>query len=99
MRVSGPPSLGSHGDADVIVAVTEDRVVSSVNRGENKGRTLIHSSVVRTMQTAGQLARGNLAFTADVRVKGDSAWKRADLHAVAFVQERGSRTILGGGSE
>jgi hypothetical protein len=33
--------------ADVILAVTEDRLVSHVERGENRGRRLTTSTVVR----------------------------------------------------
>ena len=41
---------------DVLVAVTEDQLRSSVTRGENNGRLLRHAAVVRSMATIGEVA-------------------------------------------
>ena len=97
VRVDVPPALASHDDADVMVAVTEDHLVSSVIRGENKGRTLRHTGVVRAITSIGELKRHELTFSADLPIQISSGWKRGDLRAVAFVQERVSRIILGSG--
>jgi hypothetical protein len=97
VRVDVPPALASHDDADVMVAVTEDHLVSNVIRGENKGRTLGHTGVVRTIASIGELKRHELTFSADLPIQISSGWKRGDLRAVAFVQERVSRIILGSG--
>jgi hypothetical protein len=87
------PALG-HGDrADVIVAVTEDHLLSNVTRGENRGRTLSHAAVVRSMTTIGQAGAGPSQLRAEVAIATD--WKRDALHIVAFVQESRGRAILG----
>jgi hypothetical protein len=97
VRVDVPPAFGSHDDADVMVAVTEDHLVSNVIRGENKGRTLRHTGVVRVITSIGELKRHELTFSADVPIQISSAWKRGELRAIAFVQERASGHILGSG--
>jgi hypothetical protein len=97
VHVDVPPALGSHDDADVMVAITEDHLVSRVIRGENKGRTLTHTGVVRAIRSVGDLKRRELAYSVDVPIQISSGWKRGDLRAIAFVQERASRNILGSG--
>jgi hypothetical protein len=97
VRVTVPLLLGSHGDADVLVAVTEDHLVSSVGRGENGGKTLRHTGVARLIERIGVLRRRDLTFSADMPIQVASSWKPGDLRVVAFVQERSSRHIFGGG--
>jgi len=82
-----------HGDrADMQVAITEDAVVSEVKRGENRGRTLTHAAVVRSMTTIGQVAEGTATARAEIPLGAD--WRRDRLKAVAFVQEQRGRAIL-----
>jgi hypothetical protein len=82
-----------HGDrADIHVAITEDAVVSDVKRGENRGRTLTHAAVVRSMTTIGQFAAGTATARAEIPLGAD--WRRDRLKAVAFVQEQRGRAIL-----
>jgi len=93
------PKLTSASAADepeVWLAITEADLHSDVSRGENAGRALGHASIVRVLRKVG-LARNDseLAFSQSTPVKLDSRWKVAHLHAVAFVQERKSRRILG----
>ena len=84
----------SRGDrADVILAITESGLMSNVARGENAGRRLTHSAVTRRMVKLGTIE--GKAFNAEPAVHLESIWKRARLRAVVFVQERGSRRILG----
>jgi hypothetical protein len=84
---------GTTDHADVIVAVTEDHLRSNVTRGENHGRTLAHTSVVRYLARAGEAAAGDRAtIHADVPI--ESGWQRDQLKVVAFVQERRGRAIL-----
>jgi hypothetical protein len=79
--------------ADVILAVTEDRLRSDVTRGENHGRVLTHAAVVRYLAPAGEAARnGPTTVRAEIPMASD--WQRAQLKVVAFVQERRSRAIL-----
>jgi hypothetical protein len=83
----------AHGErADLLVAVTEDRLQSDVKRGENHGRVLTHAAVVRSLQPVGQPMTGDAG--AETVVALDESWQRSRLKIVAFVQERRSRSIL-----
>jgi hypothetical protein len=83
----------SRGDrADIIVAVTEDRLTSSVKTGENHGRTLTHAAVVRHLATIGEATDASAAAHAELTIAPD--WRPEHLKLVAFVQERRSRAIL-----
>jgi hypothetical protein len=82
--------------ADIMVAVTESGLVSRVERGENRGRTMHHSAVVRSLTVAGTTdGRQRTAF-AETVVPLAPEWKTADIRVVSFLQERDSRRILGG---
>ena len=98
VRVEMPASMASRRIADIVVAMTEDGLVTHVNRGENGGRTLSHSAVVRSLKVAGQLNADEGTAFATTAVSLGSDWKTANLRVVAFVQEQASRRILGGGS-
>lgn len=78
---------------DVLLAVTEDNLVSRVGGGENDGRTLRHSAVVRDFRRIGQVKDGAFSATVPVTIRSD--WKRDDVRVVAFVQDGGSERILG----
>jgi hypothetical protein len=79
--------------ADVVIAVTEDRLRSDVTRGENHGRVLTHAAVVRYLAPVGEAAR-DAASTVHAEIPIASDWQRSQLTIVAFVQERRARTIL-----
>jgi hypothetical protein len=86
--------------AEVWLAVTEDGLQSSVNRGENSGQVLHHAATLRSLRKIG-VADPNKApssFTNDARVKFDSHWNSGNLRVVVFVQEKKSRVILGAAS-
>jgi len=80
-------------DAQVVLAITEDNLTTQVGSGENGGRTLHHAAVVRELRNLGRLHEGS--FAANVPLKLDKDWKRADLRAVVFVQEGPTGKILG----
>jgi hypothetical protein len=91
-----PP--GSH-DADILLGVTEDGLVTSVLGGENSGRQLRHAAVVRTLSSLGRLdpqRPGEYSATAQLNLRPD--WNRANLKLVLFVQDRVNRHILGAAS-
>ena len=81
--------------AVVLVEITEDHLVTEVRRGENRGRTLRHTAVVRSLTTAGELAPGDRTFSTSVSAVLAREWKPENLRIVAFVQERQSRRIVG----
>ena len=93
-----PPSVLRHGPADVVVAVTEDDLSSRVQRGENQGRLLVHSAVVRTLSTAARVGALEHEATLDTTVPLDPRWNRPRLRFVAFVQEQESRRIIAAGA-
>lgn len=82
--------------ADIMVAVTEDRLRSDVKRGENHGRLLAHAAVVRELKTIGEATGAESSARTEVTLAPD--WQRANLKVVAFVQERTSRHVLGAAS-
>jgi hypothetical protein len=86
--VSGLPGRP---DAAVMVAVVEDGLVSRVEKGENAGRTLRHTAVVRALNEVGQVEKG-AAWNAQVQVPTNDSWKNPRV--VAFVQELRSRRVL-----
>jgi hypothetical protein len=87
------PKPGRGDRADIIIALTEDHLKTDVKRGENHGRTLSHTGVVRQMLSIGEAtseesstARGEVSLAAD--------WQRDAVKVVAFVQERRGRQVL-----
>lgn len=82
--------------AEVWLALTETGLHSAVTRGENAGEDLHHAAVVRSMRKIGE-ARGDgeTSLAGDASVSLQKEWKRENLKAVAFVQEKKSRRILG----
>lgn len=79
---------------DVLLAIAETGLASDVARGENAGRNLKHSAVVRKLSTIGKLRSGE-AFSAEPLVKLSKQWKPENLRAVVFVEDGGSRKVLG----
>ncbi len=94
VQVSSVPDWNAHSAADVVFAITEDSLSSNVTRGENAGSQLSHRAVVREMRTLGKVAASG-SFETQWEVKLAKNWKRDNLRAVAFVQARGNRRILG----
>ncbi|HMA30125.1 MAG TPA: DUF1223 domain-containing protein [Thermoanaerobaculia bacterium] len=94
LRVSALPPVTPGDTAELLLAVTEDRLATDVPRGENAGRRLVHNAVVRELAVVGAVEPGAPFETRrPLRLKAN--WKRNALHAVAFVQERKSRKVLG----
>jgi len=78
------------------VAVTESGLSSEVRRGENAGRTLRHTAVVRQLRSLGEIkSDGSNGFQTSTPVSVQKAWKRNALQVVAFVQQKKDRHILG----
>ena len=89
------PPVARRDRADILIAVTEDGLQSSVRAGENRGRTLAHSAVVRRLTTIG--AATSEPASARTEVGLDDEWRRDRVKIVAFVQERSSRRVLASG--
>jgi hypothetical protein len=76
---------------DVVVARVESDLVSKVVRGENGGRVLRHSSVVRAFAVATPGPDG----TVTVALKGATGGVGHPTRIVAFAQDRATGAILG----
>lgn len=97
VRVDPLPRLPAGESAELFLAVTESGLHSQVLRGENAGRRLAHTGVVRSLTTLGA-ADWKDGFTARPRLRIPPGWNRANLKAVVFVQERRSGRVLGAAS-
>lgn len=71
---------------NVMMAMTQDNQTTNVGGGENGGRVLHHSAVVREFQQIGKLVNGSFA---------GSIPRKKDLHCVVFVQSPATGSILG----
>lgn len=98
LRVEAGKIAGAQGGdtPEIWLAVTEGALHSAVSGGENAGHQLYHAPVLRWLHKAGTAnPNGAPAFSGESDVKIDSGWKRKNLRAVAFVQEKRSHHILG----
>jgi hypothetical protein len=99
VRVENPPAIDGGDNAEVLLAITESNLHSSVARGENAGRSLSHTAVVRQLTVIGKIEpQGDHVFTAAPVINVANNWKRQNLRAVVFLQEHGSRRVLGASS-
>ena len=95
VRVEDLKHIENGDNADVLLAITESGLRSTVSRGENAGRVLNHVAVVRKLSTLGLIdSRKDESFTAQPVLSISRSWKRDNLKAVVFVQERSSRRVL-----
>ncbi|MGE3537245.1 MAG: DUF1223 domain-containing protein [Candidatus Tectimicrobiota bacterium] len=87
------PEMADRQQAQMYMAVYENRLISDVKAGENKGRTLRHNYVVRQwlgpldIQTTGP-TRLERTFTLP------QEWKAANLGVVVFVQHSQNGAVL-----
>lgn len=97
VRVEDIPAITAGDTAEVLLAITESDLSSSVARGENAGRNLRHTGVVRRLNTIGSISgtKDEAPFTAAPVVNISNSWRRDKLRAVVIVQERVSRHVLG----
>jgi hypothetical protein len=98
VHISDIPQVTAGDGADVLLAITENNLRSEVSRGENTGRYLRHSAVVRSLSVLGNISASQLSFEAQPGVNLAAGWQRDNLRAVVFVQERGTRRVLGAGA-
>ena len=87
------PSGGSASDAVVLVALTQARAAIAVPRGENAGRTLRHTAIVRQLVRAGTVPP--VGGDARVSLRISSGAPRTDLRVVALVQRVADPQIVG----
>jgi hypothetical protein len=95
IRINDLQTAWTGDSPEVLLAITESGLRSSVSRGENAGRRLNHTAVVRALSGLGSIDSQSKSFSAEPSVNIEKVWKRANLKAVVFVQERASRRVLG----
>jgi hypothetical protein len=99
LRLASPDKLQvtvdnpSRAKMEVLFAITEDDLTTNVRGGENGGRTLSHSAVVRELHKVGSTSDEKFDKTVNLPDKSD--WKKADLRAIVLVQNPSSGEILG----
>jgi hypothetical protein len=93
IKIENLPKMSKNDHAIVLLAITEDNLSTKVTRGENSGSELPHVGVVRWLQNVGDITQDGKTFSQVVVL--DKSWKQGNLNAVVFVQETGSRKILG----
>ena len=91
IKISDAPK---HADASVFLAIAENNLASSVKRGENSGKNLSHTSVVRDLRPIGRLEAKSVDFELQTTVERNPQWKQNNLSYVVFVQENESRKII-----
>ncbi len=91
LKVAIPASRDA---VEVLLAITENNLVSSVVRGENAGRSLRHAAVVRRLKVVARLSSGQ-GFQAELPLDLAVEWRRDQLQAVVLAQDAASRRILG----
>jgi hypothetical protein len=77
-------------DGDVWLALADNAASSKVMAGENKGHTLDHVAVVRSMRKIGTVKRGG-GFSRAVELPAGAAGQRI----VVFVQQAGQAQVMG----
>jgi hypothetical protein len=92
IKITGAPK---HEDASVFLAVAENNLASNVKSGENAGKNLAHTSVVRDLRPIGKLEAKSEAFEQQTTVARNPQWNAENTSYVVFVQENESRKIIG----
>ena len=78
---------------DVLLAITESDLSTQVGRGENHGRLLRHTAVVRDLRKIGKTTSGQFAARPQLPLKPD--WRHDKLRAVIFLQDPSTLEIVG----
>jgi hypothetical protein len=102
LRLLSPEKLqvtvedSAHGRQRVFLAITEDDLTTNVRGGENGGRILNHSAVVRNLKQLGTTTNGLFETSVNLPIKSD--WKQPSLHAIVLVQSPDTGLVLGAAS-
>lgn len=89
------PAVSENDVVEVLLAITESNLTSQVVRGENAGRRLPHTAVVRELRSLGSIGDSGKAFRTATAITPSKDWKLDNLRTVIFVQERRHKRILG----
>lgn len=84
--------------ADVMLAITESSLNSNVARGENAGRRLGHTAVVRRISKLGKIDDPKKEFKSEQTISISKGWNRQNLKAVVFIQSKPDLAVIGAAS-
>ena len=86
----------TNGNAEIWLAITESGLHSAVKGGENVGQDLYHAAIVRFMRKIGEAkGGGDPSFTGTATISIHKDWKRDNLRAVVFIQDKKTLHIVG----
>ena len=92
---TGPlPDSYDLSEVEVYAVVALNHAESRVSNGENGGRTLTHTAVVRNFTKVGTLRKGE-SFTQDVLLKVDAGADVNNLRLIALLQEPRQGRVVG----
>lgn len=94
LQIKDLPSGNSSDDSDVFLAITENNLQTQVSRGENNGRYLRHSAVVRELNVVGHVAANDREFVTERTINISPTWRKENLRAIAFVQEHRAHRVI-----
>ena len=99
IEITDFPEAFSAEPLSVMLAITEDGLETAVRRGENSGRRIAHTGVVRQLRAIDRIKQKNPErFSTQAKVKLDPAWNRENLRAVVFLQGERSGRVAGVGA-
>ena len=96
IEISGLPD---HDAAYVWFVITEDNLQTNVRRGENSGKKLPHTAVVREMKLLDTLAENAKSFSVNQKFALQTGWEKKNLNLIVFVQGKNSKSIFAVGKK
>lgn len=96
ITVDGVPPKLRNSRFDIYLVVTESGLVSRVSQGENQGRELTHTGVVRSLTRIAELLPWkSRAYSATLLAPVARGWDRRKTRAVVYLQDRETQVIAG----
>jgi hypothetical protein len=86
--------ISSDADSEILLAIAEDDLETMVKSGENGGKKLKHSAVVRNLIKLGEIKSREDSFKIEKDIPLNSDWKSKHLSFVVFVQNKSSKQVL-----
>jgi hypothetical protein len=84
---------GAKPGSKILLAITEGKLSTHVQRGENGGRDLLHTGVVRLLHEIGSAKSGS--FEGSIPLKLDSTWHKENIRVIVLVQDSAGGPIEG----
>jgi hypothetical protein len=97
VKVDSLPAGAAAEKPQIFLAITENHLHSNVRAGENSGKSLDHTGVVRKLSAIGRINPhgSDASFDSQTVVKLEHDWKPENLRAVVFLQNSHGLRVLG----